>query len=268
MKMAHSPSALVLLAAISLVLDLSSTVSVEQLSPDPPSIMLMTGFDFAGTPSSTYTDPTEQGRANRKHPMPGATAHGPLAHDTETLSMVPREFRDKWDEIAGQETLVQLRLCLQTQRATETPRAEVTSSTQRALDTGIIGQLDQHQLQRERWIRAVSNKHKLLAQVPCRLYLANVSNLYLQNKEARKCRERVSRNRRHPTTANVRQASVLDEFVDFLGPELKSESINTRNQAKTKLLNLIQCGQRWDKLVERYGAGILLVIPSSITDDE
>lgn len=51
--MAHSPSALVLLASISLGLD---AVSVEQLSPYPSSTMLMTGFDSTGTPSSTYTD--------------------------------------------------------------------------------------------------------------------------------------------------------------------------------------------------------------------
>lgn len=66
MKMAQTPSALVLLAAISEELDLSSTVSEEQLNPYIPSTMLMTGFDSAGTPSSTYTDASEQ--ASRKHP--------------------------------------------------------------------------------------------------------------------------------------------------------------------------------------------------------
>jgi hypothetical protein len=227
----------------------------------------MTGFDSVGTLSSTYTDTTQQ--ASRKRPACDTpTEQRQPSHDTATLSGVPREFRDKWDEVAGHETLVQLRLCLQTQRSTWTPRAGAGASTPEALNGSIRGQLIQYQHQRERWIRAVSDKHRLLAQVPWRLYLANVSNLYLEEKEARKGRKRVRRNRRHPTTANVQQASVLDEFVDFLGPELESKSIDTRNKAKSKLLNLMQYGQQWATLVERYGTGILLLMPSSITDDE
>jgi len=76
-------------------LDLSSTVSIEQLSPYPY-IVLMTGFDSTGTPSSTYTNTTEQGQANRKRPALGVTTQQRQpAHDTETLSTVPHEFRDK-----------------------------------------------------------------------------------------------------------------------------------------------------------------------------
>jgi hypothetical protein len=90
--MAHFLSALVLLAAISLRLDLSSTVSVEQLSPYPSFIVLTAGFDSAGTLSSTYTDTAPQGQASRKRPAPGITAQGQPSHDAETLSTVPREF--------------------------------------------------------------------------------------------------------------------------------------------------------------------------------
>jgi hypothetical protein len=103
----------VLLVAISLGLDLSSTVSVEQPSPYPSYIVLTTGFDSAGTPSSTYTDTTEQGQANRKRPAPGVTTQQRQpAYDAETLSTVPHEFRDKWDRVTEQETLAKLRLCL------------------------------------------------------------------------------------------------------------------------------------------------------------
>jgi hypothetical protein len=63
----------VLLVAISLGLDLSSIVSVEQLSPYPSYIVLTTRFDSVGTPSSTYTDTTEQGQANRKRLVPSIT---------------------------------------------------------------------------------------------------------------------------------------------------------------------------------------------------
>lgn len=233
--------------------------------------MLINRFDSLGTPTSTYTDTTEQ--ASRKRSACDApTEQRRPSHDAASLTRVPREFRDKWDEVAGHETLVQLRLCLQMQRSTWTLQAGAGASTPESLNTGIRGKLSQYQHQRERWVRAVSDKHRLLAQVPWRLYLANVSNLYLEEKEARKearkNRKRARKNRRQPATANVRQASVLDEFVDCLSPELESESIHTRNQAKSKFLNLMQCGERWHKLVERYGTGILLLIPSSITDDE
>jgi hypothetical protein len=229
----------------------------------------MTGFDSAGTPSSTLTDTTAQ--ASRKRPAPDVTTQQRQpTYDLETLSTVPREFRDKWDEVAGQETLVQLRLCLQTQRVTWTPQPEVAASIPEILDTSIGGQLSRYLRQRERGIRAVSDKHSLLTQVPSRLYLANVSNLYLHEKEARKTRtrKRVRRNPRNPDTANVRQASVLDEFVDFLRLELETGSINTRRKVKTKVKKLIQRGKRWARLVGRYGTGILLLVPASITDDE
>jgi hypothetical protein len=154
------------------------------------------------------------------------------------------------------------------QRSTWTPQAQVAASIPETLDTGIRGQLSRYQRQRERWIRAVSDKHRLLAQAPWRLYLANVSDLYRQEKEARKIRKQVRRNRRDPDTANVPQASVVDEFVDFLGPELETGNMDTRKKAKIKLKRLIQCGKRWATLVGRYGTGILLLLPSSITDDE
>ena len=78
----------------------------------------------------------------------------------------------------------------------------------------------------------------------------------------------MKRNPRNPDTANVRQASVLDEFVDFLRLELETGSINTRRKVKTKVKKLIQRGKRWARLVGRYGTGILLLVPASITDDE
>lgn len=227
----------------------------------------MTGFASAGTPSSTCTDATKQ--ASRTRPAPDATTQQKQpAHDAVTLSDVPREFRDKWGKVAEHETFVPLRLCLQTQRSRWAPHPQVAALTPNMLDSSIAGQLNRYQRQRERWIKAVSDKHTLLAPVPWRLYLANVSDLYQKEKEARKTRKLARRNRRDRCTAKVRRASVLDEFVDFLGPELESEGVNTRHKFRNKLHTLIQCGKRWAKLIERYGTGILLLIPSSITDDE
>jgi hypothetical protein len=82
--------------------DLSSPVSVEQLSPYPTSILLTTRFGSPGTPS-TYTDTFKQGQAKRKRPAPSATIRSEPAHEADALSTVPRYVRDKWDEIAGQE---------------------------------------------------------------------------------------------------------------------------------------------------------------------
>jgi hypothetical protein len=181
---------------------------------------------------------------------------------------VPCDVRDKWDEIAGQEALTQLWLCLHAQRSTRASELQDTQRIPEFSDSSIGGQLKKYQLQRERGIQAVSNKHKILARVPWRLYLANISNLYLQEKAARKTKKRVRRNRRRQDTTSMRQASVLDEFVDFLLAELQTESINTPTKAKNKLKKLMQYGKRWAKVVERYGSGILLLIPYDLTDEE
>ena len=226
--------------------------------------MLTTRFGSPGTPSSTYTDTVEQGQAKRKRSAPSVA----IPRQPDALSTVPRDVRDKWEEIAGQETLTQLRLCLRTQRSTWAPELVVTAEIPEFSDTSIRGQLKRYQLQRERGIKAVSDKHRLLAQVPWRLYLANIGNLYLQEKAARKTRKRARRNRRSLDAVTIRKASVLDEFLDFLLPDLLTKGINTRDKAKNKLNKLLQCGKRWTKLVGRYGSGILLLIPSNITHDE
>ena len=114
----------------------------------------------------------------------------------------------------------------------------------------------------------VSNKHKILAQVPWRLYLADISNLYLQEKAARQTRKRVRRDRRSRGTAIMRQASVLDEFVNFLLVELQTGCVDTANKAKNKLKKMMQYGKRWAKVVNRYGSGILLLIPHHLTNEE
>jgi hypothetical protein len=74
----------------------------------------------------------------------------------------------------------------------------------------------------------------------------------------------VGRNCRSLNTATMCQSSVLDEFLDFLLPDLLTEGISTHD----KLNKWLQCGKRWTKLVGRYGSGILLLMPSNITYDE
>ncbi len=62
--------------------------------------------------------------------------------------------------------------------------------------------------------------------------------------------------------------SVYDTFVDFLLPELRKEQTDTREKAKTRFDNWIQHGKRWVKLIDRFGSGILLLIPQDLTDDK
>lgn len=45
----------------------------------------------------------------------------------------------------------------------------------------------------------------------------------------------------------MRQASVLDEFVNFPLVELQTGCVDTANKAKNKLLKLMQYGKRWPK---------------------
>jgi hypothetical protein len=203
--------------------------------PLPTSIVLTTRFGSPGTPSSTPTDTVKQGQAKRKRPAPSTTIRSQPAHDTEALSTVPRDVRDKWDEIAGQESLAQLRLCLRTQRSTWAPELAATAEIPEFSDTSLQGQLERYRLQRERGIKAVSGKHRLLAQVPRRLYWANISPLYLQEKAARKTRKRVRRNYRSLDTASIRQASILDEFLDSLLPDLLTEGIERMTKRRTNL---------------------------------
>ncbi len=54
---------------------------------------------------------------------------------------------------------------------------------------------------------------------------------------------------------------MYDIFVDFLLLELLKEDGNMREEARRRFDNWIQHGKRWAKLVERFGLGILLLIP-------
>ena len=92
----------------------------------------------------------------------------------------------------------------------------------------------------------------------------------MREKAAQKnTKERRKRNRgRNPDTTNTPRRSVYDIFVEFLLLELLTEDTDTRAKAKTRFDNWIQHGKRWAKLVERFGTGILLLIPQDLTNDK
>jgi hypothetical protein len=92
----------------------------------------------------------------------------------------------------------------------------------------------------------------------------------VQERARRKnAKERRKRNRgRNRDTANTPRRSVYNIFVDFLLPELLKEEGDTRKEALTRFENWIQHGKRRAKLVERYGSGILLLVPQVLTNDK
>ena len=107
------------------------------------------------------------------------------------------------------------------------------------------------------------------AEVLWRLYLANVANLYTRELAARKKvkKRRVKTSVCMQDDASPPRKSVKDIFIDLLLPELMTENVKGRTQAKTKFNRWIQHGKRWAKLIRRYGSGILLLIPPDLTNN-
>ena len=192
-----------------------------------------------------------------------------LAAEVDALSTPALDAPNEWDGIAGQEALTRLWFCLAEQRQLAwAPELEDAAETPEFSDPSIEGQLKRCNLQYQRGMKGVSKKPKLLAQVLWRLYLAIITSLYLQEKDARKRRKRVRRNRRGVDTASTCQTSLIDTFVDLLLPVLQTGSIDTREKAETRFGNWIQYGKRWAKPVGRYGSGILLLWPRGLTNEK
>ena len=198
----------------------------------------------------------------------GASLHqGQLASETDVLSTVPRDTLDKWIRIADGETLTQLWLCLYAQRQTaSTSEPEDTLESPDPSDTSIEGQLRKYQLQYQRG----TTKHKQLAKIPWRLYLANIAGLYQREQAAREAvNKRRKRYRgRNVDTTKISRKSVFDSFVDFHLPELRQQDTDTYETAKTRFEKWMQHGKRWATLVDRFSAGILLLMPQDLSDNK
>jgi hypothetical protein len=224
--------------------------------------------DHGDIAESSYNNPTQghtvPQKAKRKRPADREIG-API------LSTLPRDILDKWNRIAGPESLAQLRYCLWAKRGSPSNKElESTLEISDPSDTSIEGQLRRYQLQYQRGIKGASKENKEFAEVPWRLHLANISSLYLLERASRKnTKERRKRNRgRNRDAANTPRKSVFDVFVDSLLPELLKEDTDTREEAKTRFNNWIQHGKRWAKLIEHFGSGILLLIPQDLSNDK
>jgi len=75
---------------------------------------------------------------------------------------------------------------------------------------------------------------------------------------------------------NIPQGSLINDFVDLLFPETINNSgqraskrqRKARKEAEMTVKNWLQLGEPWAALIDRFGLGILAVIPEDITDDE
>jgi hypothetical protein len=242
----------------------------EQMKSYPISTSLTTRFGSTGSSSDTDASQFEPGplcHAKRERPTNVvAIQERQLACEADVIS----DVRGLWDSIAGLETITQLWFCPFAQRDLDKASERgYAPEIPELSDNSIEGQLKRFQLQLQRRTKTVSNKHKLLSQAPWRLYLANVSHLYLQEKEAQKernARKIVRTNRRIPNTTKTR-ASVFDTFVDYLLPVLQTGSVDTRKNAKTRFDKWLQHGKRWATLIDSYGPAILLLTPYGLTND-
>ncbi|CZR68052.1 uncharacterized protein PAC_17951 [Phialocephala subalpina] len=99
-------------------------------------------------------------------------------------------------------------------------RTRLQVETTNPLDTSIEGQLQRFRLQYQRRIKW-TNKHEQLAEIPRRLYWANIIGLYFQEKAAREPakRRRVRTRDENRDTPDGPRRSLRDIYVDFLSQE-------------------------------------------------
>src|SRR5258706_4051160 len=216
------------------------------------SAVLTTKFDLAVSSSSnnpTQVDTILRQEAKRKRNCP--TDNKIDAY----ICTLPSSILNKWDRIAGPKALTQLWLCLWAKRwPPSNKKSESTLETSDLPDTSIEGRLTRYQLQYQRGIKGILKQYQQFAEVPWRLYLANIISLYMREKARKNTTKRRKRNRgRNLDAANTPRKSVYDIFVDFLLPELLKEDSDTREEAKRRFDNWIQHAKRWGKLVEPVG---------------
>ncbi|CZR70182.1 uncharacterized protein PAC_20083 [Phialocephala subalpina] len=134
-------------------------------------------------PTQVDTIPQQQAKQDRKRLASAALIHqGQQASETDTLSTIPRDIVDKWNRIAGPEALTQLWRCLWAKRGSPSDKkAESTLETLEPLDPSMEGQLARYQLQYQSGAKGTLKGSKQFAELPWRLYLANISILYMRD---------------------------------------------------------------------------------------
>lgn len=246
--------------------------SGERRTPVPPWFAADAyEFDVTGSDdTSTHVDtiPREQTGQKRKRSPPledASTSRAQPASHVDQLSTLPPDVFDKWNRIAGPEALARLWHCLGAKRnsSLNERKSEAISEPSSPSETSIEGLLTRYRMQKQHRVNVTSRTSLQFAEVPRRLYLADVANLYEQESAAAKKKKETGKKMR----GSAPRKSVKDIFVELLLSELITEPINGPTGAKARFSQWLQHGKRWAKLIGRYGSGILLLIPLDLTDN-
>jgi hypothetical protein len=124
--------------------------------------------------------------------------------------------------------------------------------------------LSKYQVQPE----APSNDDFYFPDVHQRLYLAKVYSLYNQETRARRRNARQRKRGRQKAAHGHKAASrsLHDIFVGFLLLQMQNKD-STRQNAKERFENWMSLGRICAKLVESFGAGILLLILRDLSNE-
>ncbi|OBT87255.1 hypothetical protein VE02_02940 [Pseudogymnoascus sp. 03VT05] len=115
---------------------------------------------------------------------------------------------------------------------------------------------------------------KIVARVFRRVYVAELRHRYKEETAARKAERKMGRK------DNLPVLSVKNRYTNLLFPETiktcgvkkqskkkgKKKEIDPRKQAKGKLEYWLKLGRLLDKLAQRYGIGIILLLPNKLTE--
>jgi hypothetical protein len=219
---------------------------------------------------SRVSAPRQQGKRKRnpQYSMTGTRGEGQLDSETDVCAL-PSGLLNKVQRIAGPEVLAILWKYLRVKRTSPWEHPEGPPLITGQQDSSIEGLLLRSQLQYERATTGPSNTHGPFPEVPWRFYLADVTSLYNRAKSARKQapRRRKRRKSDRDNGSNPVKRTVNDIFVDFLLPRLQKEG-ETSTEAKRRFENWTQLGRSCAKLVESFGAGILLLIPQDLSNEK
>lgn len=95
-----------------------------------------------------------------------------------------------------------------------------------------------------------------------RFHMAEVVSLYAEAKAQRK------------HAGHASQGSLVDQFASIIFPDvvhdsqIKARGITKRKPLKTRFDSFIKKAKPWARFVERYGGGILFLIPEDLTNEE
>ena len=245
--------------------------------PDSPDGGQDSGFSTPSATSPPSPTAPEKACGSRKSP----TEHNPSAEHTIAFADLPADLRAKAQMIGDIKTrgvawhffhYIDSWFSGPTNGSNAEPNPDdyvpSTSSLDqrlRELKVGIITQ--------EKTAKSIKNM-KIVARVFRRVYVAELAHRYKEETAAREAERKKGRK------DNLPVLSVKNRYTNLLFPEAiktcgvkkqskkkgKKKKIDPRKQAKGKLEYWLKLGRLLDKLAQRYGIGIILLLPNKLTE--